>query len=240
MLKKTFLILLFSLFIVPFKAQNWLGIKVSRNNIITVKRQTANYDKINIGGPFNVELVAGKEGAILIEGDKDIIPYIETEVYENTLKVKYKKKTNTKGSRKLTVIIPVETISNISFGGSGQLTCKTIIKANNLTVSLGGSGMVSLNTEATTVYSSIGGSGNIELSGKTSNFKCSIAGSGNIKATNFKTDNIDAKIAGSGNINCYASKTLKAKIVGSGNIYYKGNPTIESKSLGSGDVINNN
>lgn len=231
--RKILLLLFFFVVALNLKAKN----KEVHGNIITVERQTTDYDKINVGGPFIVILIEGKEGKIQIKGDKNIIPYIETEVVNNTLKIKYKKKTNTKGAKKLTITIPVENIDDISFGGSGKLVSKLLLKTDNLSISLGGSGEISLKIQTNTVTTSIGGSGNIILKGITNSFKCSIAGSGNIKAFNLKSKKTDAKIAGSGNIKTNTTANLKAKIVGSGNIYYTGTPSIDSKSLGSGKTI---
>ncbi|MDD7913070.1 head GIN domain-containing protein [Polaribacter ponticola] len=225
-------------------AQDWWGNskKIKGNgNVVKVKRTTSDYDGIGVGGSFDVILVKGKEGKITIEGEENIIPYIETEVKGNTLRVKYRKNINIRTTKKLVVTITYEDIEKVSLGGSGNITNEGIIKSNDFKVSLGGSGNITLQIDADEVSSNIGGSGNIKLSGNSNELNCSIAGSGSIKAYELRTDKLYANIAGSGSIKTTVKSKIKAKVVGSGSIYYKGNPShIDSKSVGSGDIIDRN
>lgn len=225
-------------------AQDWFGnskrIK-GNGKVVTVNRTTSDYDKVSVGGSFDVILIKGKEGKITIEGEENIIPYLETEVNRNTLQVKYKKNTNIRTTKRLTVTITYKNINKVSLGGSGNITNEGIIKSNDFTVALGGSGNITLKVNADKVNSKIGGSGNIKLSGSSIKLDCSIAGSGSIKAYELSTDTLNATIAGSGNIRATVKNKIKAKVVGSENIYYKGKPKyIDTKSVGSGDVIDRN
>jgi hypothetical protein len=243
MYQKISLSILLIAFTVSTNAQKWGSSKKIKGNgkVVTVKRTTSDYDGIGIGGSFDVKLVKGNEGNITIEGEENIIPYIITEVKGNTLEVKFKKNTNIRTTKRLTVTITYKDIDKVSLGGSGNLTSEGVIKSKNFKVSLGGSGNIALQTESNYVTASIGGSGNIILSGSTSDFRCSIAGSGSIKAYDLSTDEITATIAGSGNIKTTVKTRIKAKVVGSGSVYYKGNPKYtDVKSVGSGDIIDKN
>jgi hypothetical protein len=244
MLKKITFIVLALTVSLSANAQDWWG-KSKRikgnGNVITVSRTTSDYDGISVGGSFDVILVKGKEGKISIEGEENIIPYVETEVKGNTLKVNYQKNTNINTTKRLTVTITYQDIEMVSLGGSGNITCKGTLKTTDLKASLGGSGNITLNVDTDELSANIGGSGNIKLSGNSNEITCSIAGSGSIKAYDLSTDNLNATIAGSGSIRTTVKTKIKAKIVGSGSIYYKGNPTyIDTKSVGSGDVIDRN
>jgi hypothetical protein len=225
-------------------AQDWFGNskKIKGNgNVVTVKRTTSDYDGISIGGSFDVILVEGKEGKITIEGEENIIPYIETEVKGNTLQVKFKKKINIRTTKRLTITVTYKDIDKVALGGSGNIKNEGIIKSNDFTVVLGGSGNITLTVDADEVNSKIGGSGNIKLAGSSNELNCAIAGSGSIKAYDLTTGALNATIAGSGNIRITVNTKIKAKVVGSGSIYYKGKPiSVDSKSVGSGSVIDEN
>lgn len=226
------------------QSQNWFGSskKIKGNgNITQITRTTNSYNAIAIGGSFDVILVKGDEGKITIEGEENILPYIETEVSRNTLKVKFKENTNISTTKKMTVTIPYKDIESLSLGGSGSISSTSLISATNFKVNIGGSGNIDINVDTNTIKASIGGSGSIYLKGDTNALSCSIAGSGNINAYELKADELDASVAGSGNIKTTVISTIDAKIVGSGNIYYKGNPgNVKRKSVGSGDVIEKN
>tara|TARA_R110001592_G_scaffold191901_1_gene438477 strand:- start:579 stop:1301 length:723 start_codon:yes stop_codon:yes gene_type:complete len=210
-------------------------------NVVTVNRTTSNFDGVSVGGSFDVILVKGKEGKIIIEGEENIIPFIVTEKEGDLLQIKFKKNTNINTTKKLTVTVYFESIEKVSLAGSGNIICKETIKSSDFAVALGGSGNITLKVDAKEISSNIGGSGNIELTGTSNEITCSIAGSGSIKAFDLKTDELNANIAGSGSVNTTVKTKIKAKIVGSGSVYYKGNPTdIDTKSVGSGSVIDKN
>jgi hypothetical protein len=244
MFKKITLALLLCTISFTLHAQSWRGNgkKVKGNgNVVTINRTTSAYDGIKVGGSFNVLLVEGEEGNISIEGEENIIPFIETEVKENTLEIKYQKNTNISTTKRLTVTVTYKDIEKVSLGGSGNITNEGTLKINNLSVSLGGSGNITLNIETKELNTNIGGSGNIELNGTSNELNCSIAGSGSIKAYDLPTNSLTANIAGSGNIRTTVKTKIKAQVVGSGSIYYKGTPKyIDVKSAGSGGIVDKN
>jgi len=225
-------------------AQGWFGNskKIKGNgNVVTVTRNTSNYDGVSAGGSFDVILIKGKEGKITIEGEENIIPYIETEVSRGLLKIQYKKNTNINTTKRLTVTVTYERVESVALGGSGKIFCNSLITGNDFKVSLGGSGDITLKVDSDSIKASVGGSGNINLEGKTNELTCSIAGSGNVKAYNLQTEELTVSIAGSGNVKATVKNKIKASLVGSGDVYYKGNPkNIKSKSVGSGDVVDKN
>ncbi|MGY8909657.1 MAG: head GIN domain-containing protein [Flavobacteriales bacterium] len=244
MIKKTTLLILFITASFSTNAQNWWGNskKIKGNgNVVTVKRTTSDYDGIAVGGSFDVILIKGKEGAISIEGEENIIPYIETEVNGNTLQIKYQKNTNISTSKRLTITVTYNDLEKISIGGSGNISSEGVIKSNDLSISLGGSGNITLDVDADDLSVNIGGSGNVKLTGRSDDLSCAIAGSGSIKAYDLTTDTLNASIAGSGSIKITVSTKIKAKVVGSGSVYYKGNPSnVDAKSVGSGEVVDKN
>ena len=244
MFKKIILTILVLTVTVSVNAQDWWGSskKIKGNgNLITVQRTTSDYDGVSVGGSFDVILVKGKEGKITLEGEKNILPFIETEVSNGLLKVKFKNNTNISTSKKLTVTVPYEDIESIALGGSGNVLSESLIKANDFNVNLGGSGNITLKVDANNIKAAIGGSGNMNLEGSCNEFTCSIAGSGDISAYGLQTDEVYVNVAGSGSVKTSVSSKIEAKLVGSGNVYYKGNPAkVNSKSVGSGSVVDKN
>lgn len=244
MTKKILLASLFLTLTFSINAQSWFGKneKIKGNGkVVTVNRTTNDYDGIAVGGSFNVILIKGSEGKITIKGEENIIPFITTEINNGTLKINYKKNTNIRTTKRLTVTVTFKDIESVALGGSGNISSTAGIQASDFNISLGGSGNIDLIVNSDTLNSKIGGSGNIKLKGNTNTFKCSIAGSGSINAYSLNVDEVNATIAGSGGIKTTVKNKIKAKIVGSGSIYYKGNPQeINKKSVGSGSVVDKN
>jgi len=224
------------------QAQWWgKGIK-GNGNMTTITRDVGSYDQVNVGGFFDVELVAGTEGTLTIEGESNLLEYLVTEVKGNALKIKVENGKTLKTSKRMMikVTVPFRDLDAVTLAGSGDVVSKDVIKANNFKTSVAGSGDLILNVEASSIKSSVAGSGDLTLTGSARDLEARVAGSGDIHAGRLKADNVDAKVAGSGDVSVYASKSLKARVSGSGDIDYSGNPDKQdTKVSGSGDISRN-
>ena len=225
-------------------AQSWFGgsEKIKGNgNVITATRTITDYSGVSAGGSFDVVLVKGNESKVTIEAEENIIPYIETVISGDILKIKYKKNTNISTTKRVTVTVIYNDLNNVSLGGSGNVLCTSLIKSKDFKVSLGGSGNITLHVDSETINASVGGSGNIDLKGKTNELTCSIAGSGSIKSYGLEAEDVYVNLTGSGSVKTTVNSKIKSKIVGSGSVYYKGKPKkVSSKSVGSGGIIDKN
>jgi len=235
------LIVFVSLSLTTVQAQ-WFNKRVrGNNNMKEVTRNVGNFDGVSVGGSFDVKLVAGKEGKVTIHAEENLIPYLVTEVRDNTLKIKWKKGISVNSHKRILVTVPFKEISKVALAGSGDVFTKnSVINTDKLKVSLAGSGNMKLAVKAMNVKTSIAGSGDIYLNGTTDSFKASIAGSGDIHAFELKAKTSNLSIAGSGGIRTSTSDMLKVSIAGSGDIYYKGNPKEDARIAGSGSLRSKN
>ncbi|MGB7841613.1 MAG: head GIN domain-containing protein [Salinimicrobium sp.] len=241
-MKKIFFILaLMALGLQTTNAQWWGGNKKIKGNgnMKTETRKVSNYDKIELEGSMNVELVAGTEGNLKVAAEENLLEYILTEVSGDELKISTEKGYNLdpSGNNKITVTVPFKDLSRVSLTGSGDIRTRDRITAENFEIKITGSGDIKLPLQAKNVRASITGSGDIDLIGSAKDFDCKVTGSGDISAFDFKCENVDATVTGSGDIQVYASEELRAKIPGAGDIQYKGNPKKEDfKTVGIGSI----
>lgn len=218
----------------------WWGTSVKGNGELeTITRNVGDYDEISVAGFFDVTLVAGNEGELTIEGESNLLEYIETEVDADRLTIKVKNKQNLKTSwgKDIKIRVPFRDVNQVSLSGSGEIMSTDVIKANNFRVSVSGSGDINLVVEASSTESRVTGSGDLVLRGSTRDHETSVTGSGDLEAGRFKADNVDAKVTGSGDIRVSCEKSIRARVTGSGDIEYVGNPTKQdTKVSGSGDI----
>jgi len=240
-MKTTFLSLVTLLFLNTSYGQWWgKGETIKGNgNVTTITRTTSDYDGIGCAGDFDYVLVAGTEGKITIEGEENLLKYVVTEIKGDKLIVKTEDDVNLKPSsgKTIKITIPFKDIDNVSLAGSGDLTNNDTITANDLKVSLAGSGDIVLTVQTTRVKGSLAGSGDLTLKGSTNDFEANIAGSGDIHAFDLQANNTEVSVAGSGDAEVVSNESLKARIAGSGDVEYKGNPKKEdTKVSGSGSI----
>ena len=214
--------------------------KIKGNGKVTSeKRTTTSYDEIAITGFFDVELVSGKEGNITIKGEENLLPYIKVDVVDKVLKISTEKNkyiSTSKGSQ-IVIVVPFESIDQVSLTGSGDVVTKNSIKSKSFSAKLIGSGDMNLDVESNDFDVNLSGSGDMVLTGKTENFNSNLNGSGDIDAGDLKAKNVKATVSGSGDNTVFCSENLHARVSGSGDIEYKGDPKKkDTKVNGSGNI----
>lgn len=211
--------------------------KVKGNgNVIKGSQTTAEYDKISVGGSFDVTLVSGKEGKITYSVESNLEEYLVIEVKKGQLKITWEKGVNVRTTKGVKITIPFKDINEVSLAGSGEIVSKDTVSSDELELNVAGSGDMNIDVKASYLESNIAGSGSIVVSGSSKTFEASISGSGDIEGYGLITDTAETSISGSGSIEVTANGAIKSRISGSGNVRYKGSPTTDTKVSGSGSV----
>ncbi|MEJ6980636.1 head GIN domain-containing protein [Pedobacter sp. P351] len=206
------------------------------------ERPVSNFTGISSSGAYDVYVKIGTTEDLRIEGEKDYIKNIETNVENGTLKIRNSKS----GSGwswtnfgKTKIYITAKSLNNLTLSGSGNMIINNTIKSDQLNTSVSGSGSIRLNMITTNYNAAVSGSGNINAIGHAKKASIAISGSGGFEGQNLKTATTDIKVSGSGNATIYADEQLNAHLSGSGNITYSGNAQVNQAKSGSGKITKN-
>ncbi len=215
------------------------GERISGNGeSATQQRSVSNFSGVEVSGPYNVFISQGDSYNVRIEGDENLLEYIEIEQNGDVLEISSRDGYNLNPRARIKVYVTTPRIEQLDVAGSGSIVAQTKITNNTqLDINIGGSGDVTIaEVDAPEIHSEIGGSGSIRLKGKTENFIAEIAGSGEVHAFDLLSETTKVQIAGSGDADVFASKKLEVSIAGYGDVQYKGNPSIRQSKSGSGDI----
>src|SRR5210317_1313974 len=185
-----------SLLMVLSASAQW-GKRIKGNgNMVTEQRTLDSYDAISVTGWFDVELVSGKEGALTLSGEENLLEHIETKVKNGRLIVKsesgYSLQPSSWKGKGILITIPVEDINSVVFSGSGDVEAKTKLVSDNFEVVLSGSGDINLELESDEVVVTLSGSGDIVLKGSSDKLNVTVSGSGDVKAYERSAREVDA------------------------------------------------
>lgn len=210
-------------------------------NVKKETREVSGFTGVALSGAINVQLAYGNSNTITVEGDENLLPYIETKVADGVLQVKSKDRTGLKTRNKLMVYVSLTKLTELKVSGSGNITgTGDFTNGGKTSIAVSGSGNIDVEMGSfNETKIAISGSGNVKLKGKsTNNIDATISGSGSIDCSDIACDDVFAHVSGSGNIKVFANKSIDAKVSGSGNIYYKGSASsVNLKSSGSGKII---
>lgn len=200
-------------------------------------RNLKDFTKVSFGVSGNLYVNIGQQFSVVLEGDKDLLEDIITEVSNGRLVIK-KENWHMNLNKKVDVYVTMPELTALGVSGSGRADVKDNVKTSDLNLSVSGSGkLYTSGIDVSKLDCSISGSGDIILgSGEAENGEFSISGSGNFTGENTKIGKADISISGSGSCICNVTENLKGSISGSGNVSYLGDPRIDVRVSGSGKV----
>ena len=135
------------------------------------------------------------------------------------------------------VYVSAKAIKELQVNGGGKIISENSLAADQLAISLSGSGSMDLDVKGNQLTTALSGSGNITLKGYATNNDIAISGSGNLYAYACELESARIKVSGAGYGELFVSNQLDAAILGSGNIKHKGNTKNVSRKLyGSGTI----
>lgn len=193
---------------------NFGGIKGS-GNVVKEKRDTADFNAIEVGGVVEVEVVANKDFSVEVEADDNLLQYIETEVSGNTLEIKTTKRISPKS--RILVRIGAPNIENLQVSGASKIS------------------VTNLNTAVLKIDAS--GASKIKIDGETRNLDVELSGASKLDAENLKAENANINGSGASNAAINVTGNLRADLSGASKVTYVGNPrNLEKSTSGASSV----
>lgn len=202
-------------------------------------RYTSSFTRVKSSGPFDVHISDSDTYEVSVNAENNILPYIETEVSGNTLKIDIRGCHIVQNTLPVEVFISTPVLEGVRLSGSGSVTTG-FFTSPEFDMGISGSGTIEAALDCHQFTSTVSGSGSAFVSGFADYADITISGSGRVDAYDLLIQSCDALISGSGDIFVYVEKTLDATISGSGSIFYIGNPEINQHISGSGNIINDN
>jgi hypothetical protein len=217
--------------------------------VLAQSKETRNVDtfsKISFRFPGKLIVKQGSPQSVVLEGDKETLSKIETDVEGGKLIIGREGKWgwgdwgSWRDDKRITAYVTVKDIEGLSVGGSGELVVEGKINSRSLDLSVSGSG--ELHVDATVeneLETSVSGSGRMEVSGSARSFDGSVSGSGRIVANTNITGRAEMSVSGSGRIEATGkANEIEAHISGSGKILAANLEVdkCEVRISGSGDV----
>ncbi|MFZ6014008.1 MAG: head GIN domain-containing protein [Bacteroidota bacterium] len=206
-------------------------------------RKVGDFTRISFRFPGKLYLKQGSPQKVELEGDKETLEEVETEVEGNKLIIGKEGKWfdwNWDNDDRIVAYVTVPNIEGVSVSGSGDVIGQTKITGSNFNFNVSGSGSLTLDVDATgDIEADVSGSGDIDLKGKCASFDSDVSGSGKVNLTLAVNDRATFGVSGSGKIQASgSSSSVKANISGSGKVLASNMETnkCEVRISGSGDV----
>jgi Putative auto-transporter adhesin, head GIN domain len=236
----TRILLLSFLIVITSASCSYMGGKrvKGNGNISTSERNVSDFDQVEVHGAIDVYVSQGALRPVRIEGDENLLSYIEVEQRNNKIVVSTKKGYNLRPSRKMKIYLSSPNYNKLEVSGACNINTENKLTLSNpLNLEVSGAGDINADVNAPRIEAQVSGSGNVNMKGETKNFELRISGAGDAKCYELLTETTKVNISGAGSAQVFASVELDAHVSGAGSIKYKGNaPKVNQQVSGAGSV----
>lgn len=199
------------------------------------------FHSVSLSTSVDVIIKQGAEFSVKAIGDPDLIQELDLKVKGGNLEIgandgKWSWNSKYKAT---SVHITMPYLDELSLAGSGDMSFEGFSDAEEMHLSLAGSGNISSRSPidiAKNIKVSVAGSGDISVSGTAKMTTVSVAGSGDFHGEGLRSSHAKVSIAGSGDVFISCDEELDVSIAGSGDVNYSGNAHVSKSIVGSGDV----
>jgi hypothetical protein len=199
-------------------------------------REIGNFTELDLRGVGSVEVTIGNPRPLVISGDDNILPMIETKVTDGRLTIR-----STRPVRPVQPLIIKATASDLAtimLSGAGEIKATA---SDLATVILSGAGEIATSGIANdNLRATLTGAGTITLSGQTSNLAITLTGTGTVDARKLVAKVATVDMSGAGRIDVSPVVSLHVTITGTGTVTYSGEPKITQKITGVGKLMRRN
>ncbi len=219
-------------------ACRFMGKRIRGNgNIKTEEKTVSSFTEVEADGNVKLMVTQGEMKPIKIEGDENLLRYVEITQEGERIKIQTKDGVNLIPSGDLNIYVSSPNYKSIEVSGSSDIIGQTKISSSEeLSLQASGVGDIQMEVDAPKITSGISGSGSIKLKGQTKDLDIDLSGAGHAYCYDLLTENTTVQISGAGSAQVYASVKLKADVSGAGNISYKGNASVSQDISGAGSV----
>ncbi len=208
---------IFLTLLLAFNACTFWGVR-GNGKLKTQIRNIQIFDRMEVGGAFNIKVEIGKEPSIKIQAEENLLPLIKTNVVDDRLIIETKKGLNPR--REIKILITTPNLNYVDVSGANSLQISNIDE-ELFEVNLSGAGSVNLKGKASRLIADLSGAGSIDSKDLFAN-EVEISVSGAASADVFAKEKIDASVSGVGSINYYGNpKNVKTNVSGVGSINRK-------------------
>jgi hypothetical protein len=215
------------------------GKRVKGNgNISSIEKNVSDFNEVEVSGAIDVHVSQGELRPVRIQGDENLLSYVEVDQEGDKIEVRTKKGFNLRPTKKMKLYLSSPNYRKLDVSGACNITSDNRLALNNpLDLEVSGAGDINVDVNAPSVEAQVSGSGNVNMKGETRNFELKISGAGDAKCYGLLSEKTKVNISGAGSAEVFASVELDANVSGAGSIKYQGNaPKVNQHVSGAGSV----
>lgn len=177
------------------------------------ERTLAAFQALDVSQSFIVEIETGKPQRIAVEADENLVPLIDTQVVDNTLKIANKPGKVLSSNNPIKIFLSLPSLQGVHAKGASRLVI-TGLQGDQLKLNLEGGHQVRM------------------VGGVLNDLHIRASGAAQLESLMLKAQNVDIQLSGAASARIRAEKKLKVTAAGACKLEYKGTPEITQNLTG--------
>ncbi len=214
-----------------------LYIEKGSGNITTKEYPLSGFDEIDVSGAFQIQIRQDSVFSVEVEGDDNLIDFIDAYMKGNTLIIDLKSGVRIRPSKKMILSVRAPVFKEIETSGACNVEAPAL-QASHLKLDMSGASEARIGQiTAQKVEVDVSGATSVILSGTTNVLDIDASGASDVKCFGLAAQDVSVDISGAGDAEVNVSRNLKVEISGGASVKYQGSPvTIHKQISGAGSV----
>jgi hypothetical protein len=219
---------------VAFNSCTYLGGINGNGNVVSETRDVSSFNKIRVGGAFEVFLTQGSTESLTIEADENLIPLIRTDISGGALIISSRE--NIGNFKKLQIFVQVKDLKKLDISGACHIKSEGTFNLSKLSLECSGASQLNLLLNGELIRCNLSGAAETSLSGTVSECELELSGAASLYAYDLIAEEIDLRMSGAANAKVHATQSLRVNASGAASAKYKGNPDVHQNVSGAANV----
>ncbi|QHT66085.1 PspC domain-containing protein [Rhodocytophaga rosea] len=199
------------------------------------------FDRLNIGSAFIVNVRQGDEYNVRVSGKKEDIDDIRASVSGRELEVKFENGNFFErhlNREKIRVDITMPAIAGLHFHGASESTVKGFDNdhSDDVDIQLSGAAQSEIDINARKLTVSVNGAAELELNGRAERLEAEVSSAAKLRGFDFIVEEVDVDVSSAGLAELYANQKLMAEASSAGRVLYRGEASVDSNTSSGGSV----
>ena len=207
------------------RAQNQPQI-VGNGDFVTKQRPLESFNKLNVRVGMHVIITKGNEAIATLEGDSNILDYVQTDISNGELTVMLKPNQSYNQQKGTTVTLHVRDLDQITVSTGCVVESDLPIRSRNLTAIVETGSKFTAPIDAKTLNLTVRQGSQVKLDGSATEADIRLSGAGKLDADQLTISRATIRLDGASNASLHVTKTLSANADGISTVSYRGNPTV--------------
>ena len=200
------------------------------------QRSVSTFHAREVSRAIKVSIKQGPQAPLLVEADDNILPYIKTEVKEETLYISLPNDISVNTRNPMEIEITVPELTFLSATTAAQVESESPWEVHKLDITATTAAKIEMDVKAEDITVNLTTAAQLELEGSAKHFNAKLTTSAEVDAADFSAEIAEITATTASDIKIRVNESLQYSVTTGSSIKYLGNPQI-SGSNGSGGSI---